>query len=302
MAEWLALAALLALLARGAFWLGQELRGWGYPPRADWELPLPPPILVAHRGGEGLYPENTLEAFQACVERHDCRFLELDVRCTRDGVPVVFHDATVERTTGGTGAVHEMTLAALQQLDAGRSHAVDPRGVGAHEPIRVPTLEAVFRALPQCWFIIEIKPDQPPCEAEVAAVIRRCGMSRRAIAGSSMHGRALRFRALAPELPTFFSRRSVLAFLLFRRLGLLGWYRPLHHVLRVPETYRGLRVVTPGVVAAAHRVGVPVFVCTVNDVARMRRLLGMGVDGIITGRPDRFAEALSQSADRPRDE
>ncbi|MCH8882822.1 MAG: hypothetical protein IIA41_04890 [SAR324 cluster bacterium] len=117
-----------------------------------------------------------------------------------------------------------------------------------------------------------------------------------------MHGRALRFRALAPELPTFFSRRSVLAFLLFRRLGLLGWYRPLHHVLRVPETYRGLRVVTPGVVAAAHRVGVPVFVYTVDDVARMRRLLGMGVDGIITSRPDRFAEALSQSADRPRDE
>ena len=113
-------AAGLAALGGTATWgIGRELRGWGLAPRADWSLPLAPPVPVAHRGGAGLFPENTLEAYRAVVQRFDVPFLELDVRCTRDGVPVVIHDATVERTTDGRGAVRDYELAALLRLDAG---------------------------------------------------------------------------------------------------------------------------------------------------------------------------------------
>ena len=309
MMEWLIPAILLAVASRGLFWLGQELRGWGRAPRPDWEFSLPRPILAAHRGGGGVFPENTLEAFLGSAQRFGCRFMELDVRATRDGVPVVIHDETVERSTNGTGPVHGLTLAELQSLAVRRNPpAADSPDIAVPaEAPRVPALEEVLRALPQCWFSIDVKQGEPPCEAAVVAVIRRCGMVRRCLVGSSDHALHLRLRKLEPALPSFFSRRSLVLFTCFVWLGLGRWYRPPHHTLQIPERYRGMRLVTPRLLRNARTLGLPVLVWTIDDAADMRRLLDMGVDGIITSRPDRalnlFREmGFESAADFPRPE
>ncbi|MFI5400262.1 MAG: glycerophosphodiester phosphodiesterase, partial [SAR324 cluster bacterium] len=107
-------------LATGSVYtVGGWLRGRGRVPPPRWELPLPPPIIGAHRGGGGVFPESTLTAFVSCYEQFGCRFMELDVHVTRDGIPVVIHDATLDRTTDGTGPVAAHSLAELQRLDAG---------------------------------------------------------------------------------------------------------------------------------------------------------------------------------------
>ena len=282
-AAWLG-AALLA----GLGMLAAELRGWGRPPRPAWRWTLAAPFCAAHRGGSALQPENTLAAFETAAAGHGCAFLELDVHASADGVPVVIHDPTVNRTTGGRGAVSAMTLAELRTLDAG-ARFVPPEGRSAAAPsCPIPTLEEVLRRLPQCWFSIDIKQDRPPCERAVVDVVRRTGMQGRVLLGSDAHRRFRRIQAAGPELASFFTRRAAGVFLLAVWLGLSRAYRPPHHTLQVPERLGRLRVVTGRFVRAAHALGIPVIVWTVNEEADMRRLLALGVDGIMTDRPDVF--------------
>lgn len=284
-----------ALLAALALWQGLALlRGWGSRP-APMQLPLARPMIIAHRGGAGLYPENTLEAFQSAAREHGVRFMELDVHGTAEGVPVVIHDPTVERTTDGRGAVAAMPLDAVQALDAGHGFTPAP---GAANPwvgrgVRIPTLEEVLRAQPDCWFSIDVKDDRPGTVDAVPAVVRRCGMARRAIVGAESWRVYRRIHRLAPELPSFYCRRSVVGFVLAAHLGLMRWYRPPHHTLQLPQRFAGLPLITPRTVRAARRAGLPLIVWTVNAPADMRRLLTLGVDGLITDRPDVMARLIA---------
>lgn len=284
------------LLGGGATWeVLSGLRGWARVPRTHWRLTLPRPILAAHRGGRLLYPENTLVAFRGASQNFGCRFLELDVRTTADGVPVVIHDATVDRTTDGQGPVHGFTLAELQRLDAGfRFRNLQGQPEWAGRDVRIPTLEAVLRAFPDHVISVEIKQRDPPCEAAVVGVIRRCGMQRQVVAGSVDHGVFRRLHALAPELPTFYSRRSGLVFFLAYWCGLVRWYTPPHNVFEIPPRLGRLRLVTRAMVRAAHRLDTPVLVWTINQPAEMQRLLALGVDGIITDRPDLLHALLAE--------
>src|ERR671916_458700 len=111
--------------------------------RGEW------PVNLAHRGASALAPENTIEAFRLAVEA-GAGGLELDVHVTRDGHIVVIHDATVDRTTNGTGAVSEMTLEELRRLDAGHNFSPDggPTRPYRGRGVRVPTLGEVLREFP----------------------------------------------------------------------------------------------------------------------------------------------------------
>jgi glycerophosphoryl diester phosphodiesterase len=299
----IAQAILLGVVGWG---LGRWLRGDA--PRPDWTFPLARPFNGAHRGGAALFPENTLEAFQAAVARFGCGLLELDVRCSRDGVPVVIHDATLERTTDGQGAVSDHTLAELQGLDAAHRFRPLPGAGGAGESgaepwagrgVRIPTLLEVLRALPDRLFSIEIKQAEPPCEAAVVEAIRRAGMERRVLVGAARSDIQDRIKALAPDLPTFHSRRSAFGFVAAAWCRLERWYRPRDHALLIPPRVGPLTIVTARTVAAARRVGLPLGVWTVNDPATMRRLLALGVDGIITDRPDLLAQLLAEAHAAP---
>jgi glycerophosphoryl diester phosphodiesterase len=117
----------------------------------------PHPLNIAHRGGMGLAPENTINAFEKAVS-HGSEIFELDVHATRDGEIVVIHDDTVDRTTNGSGRVNDLTLAEAQQLDAAYHYTADKgrsfplRGKG----LRIPTLKEIFQAFPDCRINIEI--------------------------------------------------------------------------------------------------------------------------------------------------
>lgn len=252
------------------------------------------PLVLAHRGGADLAPENTMAAFQNAVDL-GVDILELDVHTTADGTVVVIHDESVDRTTDGTGAVHDFTLADLRQLDAGYDFSPDNgqtfpfRGQG----IGIPTLEEVFAAFPDMRINVEIKQSDPPIEAAVLEVIERAGAQQRVLVGSEYDDVMARFRSLAPDIATSAATNEVRNFYLAQLLRVSAIYRPLADAFQVPEYAGSTHVVTPSFVDAAHHHGVKVHVWTVNDAETMQRLLDIGVDGIITDRPDVALEVVS---------
>jgi glycerophosphoryl diester phosphodiesterase len=266
------------------------------PARAVFQSDEMRPLVIAHRGGAGLWPENTIHAFES-ARSLGVDILETDVRSTKDGVLVVLHDATLERTTDGAGRVSDKTLAELKTLDAafrfspdgGRTFPLRGRG------LRVPTLEEVFKALPAMRFNIEPKQDAPSIVEPLCALIRTHGMTDKIIVGSFSNSVLSEFRRACPEVATSASPTEVSKFLAMQKAGLEGAYSPPMQALQVPEYAGGLHVLTGSFVEAAHRRNLEVHAWTVNDAEAMRRLLALGVDGIMTDYPDRLMALVGRT-------
>jgi glycerophosphoryl diester phosphodiesterase len=254
-------------------------------------------MLVAHRGGAGLKPENTLAAFLDADSLWQADMIELDVHATADGHCVVIHDATVDRTTNGTGAVAAMTLAELQTLDAGYRFTPDGgrtfpfRGQG----IRISTIEEVFAALPGMPLTIELK--TASAQLPLFRAIAEYRATERVVAAGERN--AFRTMFSSYRGPISASLEQALPFYLMHRVGLSGlsWLRA--DVVQMPEIYRGRRMLTPRLVKDLHARGVHVQVWTVNEIADMHRLLEWGVDGLISDYPDRRARVLHVRVGRP---
>jgi glycerophosphoryl diester phosphodiesterase len=257
------------------------------------------PLFFAHRGGSGVAPENTLVAFDRGVAL-GADALELDLQTTRDGELVVIHDTTVDRTTGGTGPVASYRLDDLRQLDAGYRFTPD---AGATTPFRgqgvtIPTLREVFARYPTQRINIDLKESTPERERRLWELIQELGAQDRVlVASGDLHAPIIRFRALSGgRVASSASAPEIRTFLLAAWAGLTRRVRPAYVALQVPETWRGVRVVSPRLIAAAHRLGLDVHVWTVDDRASMERLLGWGVDGVMTDRPDTLADVLRSRA------
>lgn len=297
MLRWFLKRTILALLVALVVWALYRMVTIRPPEPKPYFATLPQPAVLAHRGGAGLWPENTLEAFRNAWAM-GVDVLELDVHGTRDGAIVVIHDATVDRTTDGTGAVQDMTLPEIQALDAGYWFTPDGgqtypyRGKG----VRIPTLEEVFRALPDARFNIEIKSNDPPIVPALAELVKRMGMEDQVLIGSFDHAIAQQVRHALPTVATFASQTEVRSFWILLTLRLPRIWRPVPETLQVPQTYRlagrEVTVLSPRFVRSAHNMGVRVDVWTVNDPDEMARVLDMDVDGIITDYPDRLLDLL----------
>ena len=262
------------------------------PDITDW------PVNVAHRGGADIAPENTLDGFREDL-KVGAGVLEFDVHQTADGHLVVIHDETVDRTTDGSGPVREKTLAEVKRLDAGYKFSRDNgktfpcRGRGA----TVPTLQEVYREFGDVPINVEIKDkDRPGIEGALWRGIREAGAEDRTLVVSGDWGAIRRFReACGGRVATASSTPELVAFDLLRRLRLSGLSRPAYQALQGPEYYLEtlpIRAVTPGFVRAARKAGLRVDVWTINTEERMRRVLALGVDGIMTDRPDILARIL----------
>lgn len=246
--------------------------------------------IIAHRGGAGLGPENTISTFRrALIAGADV--LEMDVRTTTDGHLVVLHDATVDRTTNGTGPVAAMTLAKLKELDAGYRWSSDD---GRSFPFRnrriaVPSMEEVLTTFADTPLVVEIKENNPTAGLSLCRLLKQHnGLNRVLVA--SVHARVLKqIRRDWPQVATSATPGEAFLFDLLGRLHLTALARPDMQALQVPPVFRGRPVVTERLVAAAHRQGLKVEVWTVNEPAPMAHLLAAGVDGIITDLPDRLA-------------
>jgi len=217
---------------------------------------------------------------------HGADGLEVDVHLSKDGIPVIIHDATVDRTTNGHGPVGSFTAAELARLDAGATFDAE-RGC----PYRdcghgVPTLESVLAAWPTTRVIIEMKFGTAPLAAAVVDVVRRHAAVSRVCLGSFQQVALDAARALAPEIVTGASHIEA-RWTLWR-----SWVRwPFkcdapYSAYQVPVRFGRLSVATPAFVRQAHRNGCLVQVWVVDAEDEAQRLLDWGVDGLITDRPD----------------
>jgi len=244
------------------------------------------PAVFAHRGGAALAPENTLAAFDRGLTL-GADGIELDVRLSRDRVVVVNHDATVDRTTDGRGALSALTADELARLDAGYRFQ---EGASRH-PFRgcgigVPRLADVLSQFRGARVIIELKGSSQALALATVDVVRQAdALDRVCIGSSSLRGlRAV--RAAEPAIATSAAREEV------RWAVYRGWFgrppsrRAKYSCFQVPERAGATRVVSPKFVHAARRAGRPVQVWTINREDDARRLLGWGVQALITDRPD----------------
>ncbi len=255
----------------------------------------PPIMVIAHQGGDGLWPGNTLFAFQNAAAL-GVDVLEMDLHVTKDNVLVLIHDETVDRTTNGSGAVEEMTLDEIKALDAAYDWSPDGGVTFPYrsQGITIPTLEEVFQAFPGYRMVIEIKKTERAMAAPFCALIRQYGMQNRVLVASFHDTRMAEFRAECPEVATSSARQETTLFVLLSKIFLSGLVSPAYHSLQVPETSSGITVMTPQFVHAAHARNLKVEPWTINEPELMRQYIAWEVDGIITDRPDLLMEVLGR--------
>jgi glycerophosphoryl diester phosphodiesterase len=253
------------------------------------------PLVIAHRGGAGLWPENTLEAFRGALTL-GVDVLEIDVQSSADGAFVVLHDATVDRTTDGRGRADARTLAELQTLDAGQDWSPDGGGTFPYRGrgLRIPTLDGVLTALPAATLLIEIKASATGRVRDLCRLLSAPDRSSRVLVASFDSAAIVRFRRACPAIATGATPREVARFVAARALRVVPLPELPAAAMQLPERYRGVPVLTPRVLAAAHARNVPVHAWVFNDDEDLRRLLAMGVDGIVTDRPDRLLAILGR--------
>ena len=253
------------------------------------------PLVMAHRGGAGLWPENTMYSFERAVDL-GVDVLETEIQSTADNILVLMHDSTVDRTTNGSGPISALTLEELKTLDAGHNWSSDGgqtfpfRGSG----ITVPTLEEVFTALPNVRINIDIKKEKPSLVASLCKTIRAFDTVDRVMVASFISKVLKAFRRVCPEVATSAGRGEVTRFFIMNLLFLGAAYRPTCQALQVPEYSSGMHVVTKRFVDVAHNLHLEVHAWTINEVSDMMRMLALGVDGIITDYPDRLIDLLRE--------
>ena len=221
--------------------------------------------MFAHRGGSALAPENTIAAFDnglAC----GADGLELDVHFSADGRVVVHHDRTLDRTTSLRGPIAERTADDLSRVN-------------------VPTLGEVLARYRDARVIIELKLNSPALALAVIAAVRRAGAVERVCLGSFGWQVLRAARAAEPAIATSASREEV-RWALYRSWMRWPARRVAYDGYQIPEFAGATRVVSPRFVESAHEAGLGVQVWTVDTEADARRLLGWGVDALITDRPD----------------
>jgi glycerophosphoryl diester phosphodiesterase len=237
----------------------------------------PTPIAFAHRGGSAT-DENGLSAFRAAFEL-GYRYMETDVRATRDGVAFVFHDERLERMTGCDRAIADLSAAEMKLLTL----------PGGEE---VPTLRETLETFPQLRFNLDLKADTAVGPA--AAAIEDTGAQRRVCVTSFSESRVAAARdRLGPSVCTGLGIAGVLRVGLGSILARRGtdWCQGAS-VLQIPDRWRGIPVLTAQLVRRAHDLGLSLHVWTLNDRAAIERALDKGVDGVMTDRPRLLKEVL----------
>lgn len=231
-------------------------------------------VVIAHRGNRVAAPENTLVSFGQAV-RLGADAIEFDVRVTRDGVPVVIHDADIDRTTDGHGSVESFTFDELRRFDAA---ARSPQRAGSAIPI--PSLEEVLDTFRETPLVIEVKAFTAVDATE--RMIHRFAAENRVLLGSPET--LVMNRLYRSGLSSCASMRDATRLIPIALAGLRP-PQPDYHVLSITRRFRGFPIPVLRMAAAARKVGVATHVWTVNDVREATALWSGGISGIVTDDP-----------------
>lgn len=258
------------------------------------------PLVIAHQGGEHLAPSSTLEAFRNAMEL-DVDVIEFDVHMTKDEYLVAIHDPTVDRTTDGTGKISEMTLQEVQSLDAG-AYFQDLNGEYSFEGqgVYIPTVEEIFKEIPDMRWNIEIKDTNDPQLYRAIAeklwlIVQQFDLEDHVLFAAFdqviidiildvTDGKAL----------VSGGRGEVTKFVILHKLLLNGLYRSEVNALQIPTEDSNINLKDRKLIRGATKRGMEVHYWTINDTETMKELIELGADGIITDRPDLLLDLLNK--------
>ena len=266
------------------------------PPSALRLPSVPRPLVIAHgnEAGNGLYPGNTLLYLEKMVEL-GVDALEIDLALTADGYLVLIHDTEVDRTTEAQGAVASMTLEELRALNMAHHWTPDGQSFPYRDaPLGVVTIDEVFAALPNTPLIIELKNDDPRAAQALCRSVRAAGSEGRVVVSSFFGGVIGHFRQLCPEVATGAATFEAMLFFAAQLCHAERLLRPGYQTMQLPMQYYGIPVFSRRFVRAARNCGLHISVWTVNAARDMRRYIDLGLDGVVTDRPDTLIELLQQ--------
>lgn len=249
--------------------------------------------VIAHRGGAIEAPENTLFAFEHAVSISPKVILELDVHYTSDKQIVIHHDATLERTTNGTGFIKDQTLADLKKLDAAYNFQNESgdfalRGKG----VQIPTLVELFDKYPDTRMIIEIKPNERELAKDLVELIKKFNRLDKTIIGSE-HSRLVQYaRSLDEKVLSTAGEDEVMRTLMLINARLESLDSMKADAYCIPERHSGIQVLSPALLAELNKRHKKAYIWTVNDTDEMKRLIHEKVHGIITDRPKALSSLL----------
>lgn len=245
--------------------------------------PGEPAFVAGHRGDRSLAPENTIPALQAALDS-SMTFVETDLQLTADGVPVIIHDPTVDRTTSGTGAVEDLTLAELKALDAGSWFSADFAGV------TVPTFDEFLGIFSHSRkkALIELKGFWTADEVQiVTSLVYRAGVQDRVVFATFDFTTLRNIESVAPVFPRVIIRRELPE----DPVALAEFYGAIA-VLTSPKSVER----APEVVDLMHEAGIGILLYTLNSESRWSEALALGVDGIVTDKPSTLDKWLANTA------
>jgi len=251
--------------------------------------------IIGHRGAAGMAPENTFVSFDKAIT-DGADFIEMDLRESKDGEILIFHDATLERTTNGQGEVQQLSLKELQNFDAG--YWFTPDG-GQTFPFRgrkitIPTLEEFFTTFPKVKATVELKEARPVFIERLVASIKQFRKEEMILLATVKDEVMTEIRRQICEqdltIATGFSYGEAAAFLNWVWDQNSSSFAPAGEALQVPCEYEGLRLITELTLKAAHELGIEVHAWTINEVEEMVQLIQLGVDGVVSDYPARLRE------------
>ena len=247
-------------------------------------------INIAHRNGHALMPANTVEAGLYALEV-GADILEIDVHLTADKQLVVRHDEIIDTTSDGVGRISEMTLAEIANYSA-KFHEIEYPNRLSPAHIKIPSLTALFERIPNARFLIEIKPQDNDASSRLCQVIKQYNMAEQVLVGSFHTSVLKHFRRTCPEVPTSHGKSEIRHFFILAKLGLGHLFNPQGYSMQLPMSFRGAEVFSSKLLKAARKLNLKVEIWTVNDADTFDKLITMGVDGIITDRPDLLSQTL----------
>ncbi|MBC8255817.1 MAG: hypothetical protein H8E85_00730 [Candidatus Marinimicrobia bacterium] len=245
-------------------------------------------IKIAHRGGLGIFPENTLTAFHGSVDEFNIEMIELDLQITKDRKVIVLHDETVDRTTNGTGGSIDLSYKEISEFDAGHNFQ-DNNGKFPFRDkgVKIPLFEDVIKQFPDTYFNIELKGNNKVLAAETSSIVKRHNLENKILIGSANYFQNRRVHKYLPDYIHYLSQPDIYLFSLIGRLGISRKYWEKFHVIEVPLNYHNIHVY-PILKKGADNLNKPLFVWDANDKQTIQKLNSDGVSGIMTDYPNLF--------------
>jgi glycerophosphoryl diester phosphodiesterase len=252
-------------------------------------------LVIPHAGGDGLFPENTLYAYQQSMAMGG-EVIDLDVYLTADGQLIAFHDSTLDRTTNGTGTVAANTLDEITKLDAGWGFETDGSFPFRGRGLTVPTIKEVLQAFPELLATLDLKDQRVAVVEPLCALLRELGRTEDVYVGIDVEPQVIAFREQCPEVRTSGTDAERQASRAAREAGDTTF---VSNQLVGQPGYRnddGTWRITNETLAWAHDHDTAILTWTVDDLADMEKLVRMGVDGIYTRFPDRLIQVIERVA------